>query len=361
VKNLELKQLGRRFYSGNYRYYIALPALLFVVFAFLAFVSPGIEQGIDLKGGTLLVIGTDETVDAQALESAILSQYSLTEMTIVPFQGGVQVQFGFNPVLESAKAAIADANTLRASNPGQALALCNGAISGLSAYLEPEQSSFESAEDCVAFARMFYEDASDTFEEDLDALIVSQIGAENVKAGGMRRTEISPALGRLFWSSAQIIMVIALVAVIIVIFIFFRAFVPSVAVVLAAAFDILAALGLMAVFHINFSLASISALLMLVGYSVDTDIMLTTRLTKRKFKTTRENAADCLVTGLTMTGTTLGAVMVMLFLSSLWNLEVIFSIAAVLMFGLIGDLISTWFMNAPILMLYVDRKKKRGK
>ena len=358
---MDLKHLFGRFYGGNYKHYIALPAVLFVVFAFLAFVSPGIEQGIDLKGGTLLVIGADKTVDAQALESAILSRYELTELSITPFQGGVQVQFGFNRLLDSAKTGLEDANALNASNPGQALALCNESISALSAYLKPEQSGFGSAEECIAFGRSFYEDASDGFEEELNALIVSEIGAENVKEGGMRKTEISPALGRLFWSNAQIIMLIALVSVIIVIFVFFRAFVPSIAVILAASFDILAALGLMAIFRISFSLASISALLMLVGYSVDTDIMLTTRLTKRKFKSTRENAADCLVTGLTMTGTTLGAVIVMLFLSALWNLEIIFSIAAVLLFGLIGDLISTWFMNAPILMWYIERKKARGK
>ena len=98
---------------------------------------------------------------------------------------------------------------------------------------------------------------------------------------------------------------------------------------------------------------------MLVGYSVDTDIMLTTRLLKRKFKSMRENATDCLVTGLTMTGTTLGAVVVMLVFSSMWNLGVIYSIAIVLLFGLLGDLVSTWFMNGPILMIYLERKAKK--
>ena len=39
--------------------------------------------------------------------------------------------------------------------------------------------------------------------------------------------------------------------------------------------------------------------------------------------------------------------------------EIIFNISSVLLFGLIGDLISTWFMNAPLLMWYMERKSKR--
>jgi len=358
---LEVKSLLERFYSGNYRYYIALPAVLFFVFAFLAFVNPGLEQGIDLKGGTLVVVSTKSMVNAQDIASAINSKFDLTELSVIPFQGGVQVQYGSNRVLASAKSDIEKAKGLVESNQAQSLAICKKAVSSLSAYAKPEKQSFASASECLAFAGQFYSEASDAFKEELNSTIFSSIGEKNIQEGSTRETQISPALGRLFWSQAQVILLIALVAVIIVIFAFFRAVVPSMAVILAATFDILAALGLMAVFRISFSIASMSSLLMLVGYSVDTDIMLTTRLLKRKFKTVRESAADSMLTGLTMTGTTLGALVVMLIFSSLWNLDVLFSIAAVLLFGLLGDLVSTWFMNAPVLMLYAERKRRRVK
>ena len=356
---MKIRALLESFYGPKYKYYMILPAVLFFVFAFLVFVSPGIQQGIDLKGGTLVVIGTDAQANGPELESLILSEFALAELKVIPFQGGVQVQYGANIVLDEAKAQIESARAQRESNPEQSLASCSAALETLSVFLEPGQPDFADAQECIAFAEGFFGDASDAFDEKLDSLIISKVGAENAGEGRFRRTEISPALGSLFWSSAQLIMAIALVSVVVVIFIFFREVVPSIAVILAIAFDILAALALMSVFGIPFSLASISSLLMLVGYSVDTDIMLTTRLLKRKYKTTRENAADCLVTGLTMTGTTLGAVTVMLVLSSVWNLEVIFSIAIVLIFGLLGDLISTWFMNAPLLMLYLERKGKK--
>ena len=327
---MKSKALLSKFYAGNYKRYLALPAILFVVFAFLAFVSPGLEYGIDLKGGSLVVIGTDTAVNAAELEQAINADFDLTELQVTPFQGGVQVQFGFNRELEEARLAIEAAKT------GD-LTRCKDAVSKLAAYIPVELIPEEHAK-CIKFANELYGDALAAFDDRLDESITAAIGAENIKDGGFTRTQISPALGQLFWSNTQIILLIALIAVIIVIFLFFRAFVPSIAVLLAASFDILAALGLMALFNVNFSLASISALLMLVGYSVDTDIMLTTRLLKRKFKSMRENATDCLVTGLTMTGTTLGAVVVMLVFSSMWNLGVIYSIAIVLCLDCSGTL-----------------------
>jgi preprotein translocase subunit SecF len=37
---------------------------------------------------------------------------------------------------------------------------------------------------------------------------------------------------------------------------------------------------------------------------------------------------------------------------------IILEIAVVLVCGLVGDLISTWFFNAPALISYVNKKKK---
>ncbi len=68
----------------------------------------------------------------------------------------------------------------------------------------------------------------------------------------------------------------------ITVFIIFRDFVPSLAVILAALSDIIIAIGGMSLFGIPLSVASVGAILMLIGYSVDTDILLTTRILKRK-------------------------------------------------------------------------------
>jgi len=46
----------------------------------------------------------------------------------------------------------------------------------------------------------------------------------------------------------------------------------------------------------------------------------------------------------------------MLIVSYFYQIEVIFQIAAILFFGLLADLISTWFMNAPLLLWHIENK-----
>ena len=62
----------------------------------------------------------------------------------------------------------------------------------------------------------------------------------------------------------------------------FRTFIPSIAVIFAAFADIVMSLALVDYLGIKISAAGIAAFLMLVGYSVDTDILLTSRALKRK-------------------------------------------------------------------------------
>ncbi len=288
------------FYRGNYKRYLLIPLALFFVLGFLAFVFPGVSLGIDLRGGNMVVAGSDSPIDAQGLEQMLLSRFSFSELRVIPFQGGVQIQYDL---------------------------------------LEADENK----------------------HSQIDRAIIEFTGLGAQGQERLQRTRVSPALGSIFWSNALWVLTVSLAAVIVVIFVFFREVIPSLAVVAAAAFDILAALGLMSVFGVRLSLASISALLMLVGYSVDTDIMLTTRLFRRRAAEITHSASESMKTGLTMTSTSVGAVAVMLFLSWLWQMELIFSIAAVLLFGLLGDLISTWFMNAPVLLLYIKRKERKRK
>jgi preprotein translocase subunit SecF len=107
----------------------------------------------------------------------------------------------------------------------------------------------------------------------------------------------------------------------------------------------------MAVMHIlgmELSLASLAALMMLIGYSVDTDVLLTTEMLKDRGKV--RTAAK---TGLTMSATTLAVLFAMLFIS---NSFVINQIVSVLIIGLIIDIPATWLTNAGILRFYINRR-----
>jgi preprotein translocase subunit SecF len=179
---------------------------------------------------------------------------------------------------------------------------------------------------------------------DLSAIGVS--GETSVKTVG-------PVLGGIFWSQAQMAIILAFVFMAIVVFILFRAPVPSSIVVLCAATDIIITVGAMSVLGINLSLATLAALLMLIGYSVDTDIVLTTELLKRKEREIPESIKIAMKTGLTMSMTTLGA-LVALYMIGTYVLE---QIAMVLIIGITVDIFATWFTNAGILRLWLFRKR----
>lgn len=146
-----------------------------------------------------------------------------------------------------------------------------------------------------------------------------------------------------------------------VVFIIFRTFVPSIAVVISAFADIVFAAAMMDVFGIVLSLGTVAALLMLIGYSVDTDILLTTRLLKRKGEL-GDKIKDAMKTGLTMTITTLAALVALFLVSSgsylvstFTRIDIIRDISVVLIFGLIADIINTWTTNLGILKWHIER------
>lgn len=145
----------------------------------------------------------------------------------------------------------------------------------------------------------------------------------------------------------------------ITVFIVFRNIVPSLAVIFAALSDIIIALGGMSIFGIPLSVASVGALLMLIGYSVDTDILLTTRVLKRREGTINERAIDAMKTGLTMAAAAIGS-MVALYLVVVIFIpyaETLSLIASVLIIGLTADIAATWLMNLGILRVYMERRR----
>jgi preprotein translocase subunit SecF len=145
----------------------------------------------------------------------------------------------------------------------------------------------------------------------------------------------------------------------ITVFIVFRNIVPSVAVILAALSDITIALGGMSLFGIPLGVASVGALLMLIGYSVDTDILLTTRVLKRREGTINERATNAMKTGFTMAAAAIGSMVtlylvVIIFIPFAQTLSLI---ASVLIIGLIADILATWLMNLGILKWYMEDRR----
>ena len=141
----------------------------------------------------------------------------------------------------------------------------------------------------------------------------------------------------------------------IIVFIYFRAFAPAGAVVLSAFSDIVIVVAIITLLGIKINTSGIAALLMLIGYSVDTDILLSTRFLRKDKKTISERLYLAMKTGLTMTLTTFGAVLVAYFFA---NASAIKEIMFIILIGLVVDLMNTWIQNASIITIYVKKKMR---
>ncbi|MGM5484794.1 MAG: protein translocase subunit SecF [Nanobdellota archaeon] len=162
------------------------------------------------------------------------------------------------------------------------------------------------------------------------------------------------ALGESFFRQTFRALIIAFAFMAIVVFLYFRSFAPSIAVVLAAFSDIVVTAAIVNWMGIQLSTAGIASFLMLIGYSVDTDILLTTKILKRKGHI-HERIVSAMKTGLTMSMTTITVVIIALLVS---GSPVIQQIMTILLIGLLVDLIYTWIQNVGILRLYVDKNEK---
>jgi preprotein translocase subunit SecF len=180
-------------------------------------------------------------------------------------------------------------------------------------------------------------------KEIVDALNVSDYSIETT----------SSSLGKNFFRQLMLALIVAFVFMALVVFVIFRTFIPSMAVILAAFTDIVGAIAIIDLLGISIGTGGIAALLMLIGYSVDTDIMLTTRVLKRRTSPLSERVIGALKTGLMMSGTAIVATFLAYIFSTSSVLKEIFLILSI---GVAIDIFSTWVGNAGIITWYVKKK-----
>jgi len=164
--------------------------------------------------------------------------------------------------------------------------------------------------------------------------------------------QIGESFGKSLQSQAAIALIISFIGMAIVIFVSFRTFVPSVAVILSAFADMVMTAAVMNIVGISLSLGTTAALLMLIGYSVDSDILLTNRVLKRQGKL-NDKLMGAFHTGIIMTSTTLAATVALFVISWFGSVQVLMEISAVLLIGLVADIMNTWLTNVGILKWYV--------
>lgn len=271
----------------NYKPLIAIPVAI-VIIALLLIAFNGLNQGIDLKGGSIVDLNLETPISASELESVIKEGLDINEVKV---------------------------------------------------------SSINSEEASI-------EIGTDTDVVTLTNILEGKATISSFKSIGPVLGE--EALNQVYWALA-----FAFLFMSITVFIIFRTFVPSMAVILAGLSDIIIAVGGMSLFGIPLSIASVGALLMLIGFSVDTDILLTTRLIKQKKGTVTERSIDAIKTGLTMSITAIAAMASLYIVTIVFipQADVLSNIAAVLIIGLTADIFITWLMNLGILRWYLEVRR----
>jgi preprotein translocase subunit SecF len=165
---------------------------------------------------------------------------------------------------------------------------------------------------------------------------------------------VSARFSSKFFRTAIIAVIIAFLLMGAVVFYYFRIPVPSIAVILAAFSDMIVTIAIFNSLGMRLTLGGVVAFLMLIGYSVDTDILLSTRMLKHRSGSYFSRTMDAMKTGLTMSCTTIAALGAGMFFA---QSEVLKQVLLILFIGLIVDLPMTWLQNAGILRWYLDKKK----
>jgi preprotein translocase subunit SecF len=201
---------------------------------------------------------------------------------------------------------------------------------------------------------------------EFDASIKPEDVLKTLKQNGYDFTDysvqtIGPALGSSFLQQAAVVLIFSFIFMAATIFFIYRIPLPSLFLVLNVIADLTETLVFSQIFGIKLSLAAFASLLLLIGYSVDDNILMATRVLRESEK--KEKNYDAIIkrsfkTGMTMVGTTVVALFALFIISTS---VVIDTIASVLIIGLLLDLVNSWILNVGFMMWYVDRKERKAK
>lgn len=236
----------------------------------------------------------------------------------------------------------------------------------------PQQQVEGTFRQCVSDVRISTLDVGDRYAIIVRSKenITQQCMSSSLASLGFSDEEISriipstfkPELGKTLLQQGMQVFLISITLMIIVVFIAFRTVIPSIAVISAAVIDIIITMGILSILGVELTLAGVAALMMLIGYSVDTDILLTSRTLKQAGKPFGQSVNEAFTTGITMTATTLAAMASIVLVSEFLQLGSLQQIALVILCGLMADLPTTYLTNVGILRWYTKRSStKAGK
>ncbi len=199
----------------------------------------------------------------------------------------------------------------------------------------------------------FIIEVSDLNEEQLRDIFTNKLNLE-LNYENFSVEETSSKLSKAFFKQLIAAVILAFIFMGIAVFVSFRTPIPSIAVISAALIDTVITLAVVNLMGMNISTAGIVGFLLIIGYSVDTDILLTTWAIKKRDFRLFDRMIHSAKTGLTMT---FAAIFVMTVGIIFTNSIVIREMFTIILIALITDIFTTYLTNAGILWDYCKRKR----
>lgn len=326
-------------YENKYKPLMILSILLLlfslgVVIYQVATTGDFVSKGITLKGGLTLTVNTNGPVNPDEIQTFLKQQYSKSDINVRSF--GELGSYGFvveasdlseEEVFSALEVLIPDLTSSDYSSE------ITGAALGSAFFTQTLKSIF------VAFLFM--------------SLVVYLYFGNSLKLKWLTSVLSITAGILMFYANSIILYILPVLMFAALIVIYFRDNIPSFAIVLCAVSDVFLALAVFNLMGLKLNTAGVAAFLMLVGYSIDTDILLSVRVLKRKEGSVYDRVIDAMKTGMMMSLVALIAVLTAYFFTSSAVIKEIMFILAV---GLFGDIIFTWIQNAGILRWHLEKK-----
>lgn len=368
----------------NLKLFIVIPLVLMLIGILL---STQIVLDTSLRGGVSIIIQTDSTLSVSTLASEISSALHVQAPEIAVSPGGLQITLPINQSLSNAESDLVSfyaekanyssylvnatqlgiafhqnaSNSTALAQLQKANANVNASLQEMKVALQAEALALQpfglnpntSTKDPSVMqqvAEATYTNASSKYQASVIAGLHSIVPFTTYSY-----QQVTPTLGQFFLSELTNTILIAFVLVFFVVLLIFRSPIPSAVVVFGAANDIIVALGAMGLFKIPLGVASVAGLLMLIGYSIDTDVLTAVRVLRRGEGAPEARAYSAMKTGITMTATAIVSFGVLFAISVIEYVPTYYEIAGVVLMGLIGDVFTTWLGNAPMILLYKKR------
>ena len=324
-------------YRKHYRKMVIVPLVLFLV---LLYFLPSLRLGIDFTGGISISFTTEEEIPPDEIVSSLKSSFGIAEVSVTPLVGvkrGYIVEMSYPPEVKKV-------------------------YDLLERWRGGDEAALEELNRIVAIEDVNRVDESVTsYVDDVKERIVEKIRELAPDASDFVVQDIIPVLGTEFWNTMMNIAFWAVVLLFLVILIYFRHPVPIVIMLVSALFDGVAMLSLMGLTNIPLSLSTMAIVLMMVGYSIDTDVIASTYVFKRRKEGGVYNQAErAFWTGATMSVTTLIAMIVIYAVGFLTRNLTVIRIANVMIYGVLADIVITWMFNAPLLIWVGEKSASRS-